>query len=671
MGMGMLRRRGPKVASTTPARGFTPLGEVESDACGVLIAARSEASGALVDIRVLAPALKSGRAFMRRLEGDMNVLREVRHTNLVSVMQFDRRAGAVVYESLPGSTTLTRLLHGHGPLEPAASLVLLEDCISGLEALHSAGVLHRNLTPDSVVVETTGAVLLRDAGLAGTPVTAGVLPGEQPYLAPEVLAGGPPTSAADLYAATAVFVESLGGRASKAAVRLDLRPLLIQGMAEDPSKRSATLDDFRHELDEYARATLGEGWRKDGRALLTAVAADQANRAVRVGSPAGIPGNAAAAATATVAALRTPGSRSPRVWVGLGTLGVGALIAVLVLARSVSAPPGTSGGSGFLSNLLPFFNPPTATASPIAPGVEPGPSAGTNPPGTAVLLPIVGPTSTPSGLPLPPPTPTPNPTLLSQTINWTSATPTAATYGQSYQPAASGGGSGNPVVVSSLTTAVCKSVAGTIDYIGVGACEIDATQAGNSRYNAALSKTMSWDIGKASQSIAITSPRPTSPTYGGSYSVTASAAGGAVTFSADPSSAACSVSSTGSVSFIAAGTCVIDANQPGNADYNFAQQRQEQIEVAQAPQAIAFTSLAPTCPCTLGQQYTVTATGGGSGNPVTFSIDPSSTPLICSISGSTVTITGGLPGTCIIDAFQAGDANYAAAPEQPQTINVS
>ena len=665
----MLRGRGPKIASTAPARGFTPLGEVESDACGVLIAARSEASGALVDIRVLAPALKSGRAFMRRLEGDMDVLREVRHTNLVSVMQFDKRAGAVVYESLPGSITLTRLLHGRGPLELAASLVLLEDCISGLEALHSAGVLHRNLTPDSVVVETTGAVLLRDAGLAGTPVTAALPPGQQPYLAPEVLAGAPPTSAADLYAATAVFVESLGGRASQAALRDDLRPLLTQGMAEDPSKRSATLEDFRRELDAYARATLGEGWRKDGRALQTAAAAGQADRAVRVGSQAGMSGNAATAATATVAALRSPGSRSPRVWVGLGTLGVAALIAVLVLARSVSQPPGPPGGPGFLGNLLPFFNPPTASASPIAPGVEPGPSAGTNP-GTAVLLPIVGPTSTPNGLPPPPPTPTPNPTLLSQTISWTSATPTGATYGQSYQPAASGGGSGNPVVFSSLTTAVCKSLAGTIDYIGVGACEIDATQAGNSRYNAAPTKTMSWDIGKASQSIAITSPRPSSPTYGGSYNVTASAAGGPVTFSADPSSAACSVSSTGSVSFIAAGTCVIDANQPGNADYNLAQQRQEQFEVAQAAQSITFTSQAPTCPCSLLQQYTVTATGGGSGNPVTFNIDPSSTPLICSISGSTVTIIG-LPGTCIIDAFQAGDANYSAAPEQQQTINVS
>src|SRR5580704_18403671 len=114
--MGSWGRRGSKRSSVASARGFTPLREVESDASGALIAARSEASGALVDIKALAPALTSSRAFMRRLEGDMEALREVRHTNLVSVMQFDKHAGAIVYESLPGST-LTQLLDGHGPLE--------------------------------------------------------------------------------------------------------------------------------------------------------------------------------------------------------------------------------------------------------------------------------------------------------------------------------------------------------------------------------------------------------------------------------------------------------------------------------------------------------------------------------------------------------------------------
>ena len=162
--MGSQGRRGWRQRQPATGRGFRPLGELESDRSGVLIAARSEVSGALVDIRVLAPELTADRASMSRLGRDMGVLREVRHTNLVSVMNFDKRAGAVIYESVPGST-LAQVLKGQGSLELAASLVLLDDCAAGLAALHNDGVLHRNVTPDAVVIETTGAVLLRDAGL--------------------------------------------------------------------------------------------------------------------------------------------------------------------------------------------------------------------------------------------------------------------------------------------------------------------------------------------------------------------------------------------------------------------------------------------------------------------------------------------------------------------------
>src|ERR1700688_4113523 len=297
--MGSLRRRVWHISSKSTSRGFTPVGEVTSDRSGVLMAARSEASGALVDIRVLAPALTADRAFMHRLGRDMNILKEIRHTNLVSVMDFDKRAGAVVYESVPGSTR-TQLLAGQGPLELAASLVLLEDCVAGLEALDKVGVLHRNVTPDAVVIETTGAVLLRDAGLSALEGAAGRVPGQQPYVAPEVLGGAAPTVGADMYAATAVFAEAIGGRASTIGVRTDLRPLLTQGLATDPSKRSATLEGFRAELDDYARGTIGESWRKDGRALLIVAAAAQATRAIRVTPPPAAPAepNVAAAALA-------------------------------------------------------------------------------------------------------------------------------------------------------------------------------------------------------------------------------------------------------------------------------------------------------------------------------------------------------------------------------------
>ncbi len=85
-------------------------------------------------------------------------------------------------------------------------------------------------------------------------------------------------------------------------------------------------------------------------------------------------------------------------------------------------------------------------------------------------------------------------------------------------------------------------------------------------------------------------------------------------------------------------------------------------------QAIKFTSTAPTGATVGGASYTVTATGGLTGNPVSFTIDSASSS-VCAIAGATVTFTA--PGTCTIDANQAGNTNYDAASEAQQTFSVS
>jgi parallel beta-helix repeat protein len=86
------------------------------------------------------------------------------------------------------------------------------------------------------------------------------------------------------------------------------------------------------------------------------------------------------------------------------------------------------------------------------------------------------------------------------------------------------------------------------------------------------------------------------------------------------------------------------------------------------PQAITFTSSPPASP-TVGGSYTVSATGGGSGNPVAFSIDASSTSGACSISGATVSFTG--VGSCVIDANQAAAGSYSAAPQVQQSFTIA
>ena len=84
-------------------------------------------------------------------------------------------------------------------------------------------------------------------------------------------------------------------------------------------------------------------------------------------------------------------------------------------------------------------------------------------------------------------------------------------------------------------------------------------------------------------------------------------------------------------------------------------------------QAVAFTSVAPASAMVGGPTYAVAATGGVSGNPVTFY---SVTPLVCTLSGSTVSFVGA--GTCTIDADQAGtNTAYSAAPTSTQSFSVS
>ncbi|HEY1762777.1 MAG TPA: OmpA family protein [Acidimicrobiales bacterium] len=173
--------------------------------------------------------------------------------------------------------------------------------------------------------------------------------------------------------------------------------------------------------------------------------------------------------------------------------------------------------------------------------------------------------------------------------------------------------------------------------------------------------TDSGTIAQAAQSIAFTNTPPVSPLIGATYTVAATggASGNAVTFSVDnTSTSGCTVnSSTGLVTLTSPqGTCVIDANQTGDTAYSAATQVQQAVTSRTASeQIITFTNTAPTSP-QVGSTYTVTAAGMTSSNPVTFTVDPTSTSG-CTVNATTGLVTLSAPaGTCVIDANQSGSA---------------
>jgi probable HAF family extracellular repeat protein len=89
------------------------------------------------------------------------------------------------------------------------------------------------------------------------------------------------------------------------------------------------------------------------------------------------------------------------------------------------------------------------------------------------------------------------------------------------------------------------------------------------------------------------------------------------------------------------------------------------VPVVQQSQSITFTSTPPSG-AIVGGTYSVSATGGGSGNAVTFT---SLAPAVCSVSGNAVSLNAG--GTCTIAADQAGGTGYLAAPQVTQSFDIN
>jgi hypothetical protein len=266
--------------------------------------------------------------------------------------------------------------------------------------------------------------------------------------------------------------------------------------------------------------------------------------------------------------------------------------------------------------------------------------------------------------------------LNSQAINFTQpATPQTYSSGLTIPLSATGGGSENPVVFSidGTSTGAGSISGGTLTVTSVGSFVIDANQAGNSNYSAAPQVQRTVVVSQAAQAINFT--QPTSPViYSGtsilvSLSATGGASGNAVVFTIDASSTGTGSISGSTLTVTGVGNFVIDANQTGNTNYSAAPQVQRTV-VANAliAQAINFTQPATPQTYSSGLTISLSASGGGSENPVVFSIDASSTGA-GSISGSTLTVT--TVGSFVIDANQAGNSNYSAAPQVQRTVVVT
>jgi hypothetical protein len=203
----------------------------------------------------------------------------------------------------------------------------------------------------------------------------------------------------------------------------------------------------------------------------------------------------------------------------------------------------------------------------------------------------------------------------------------------------------------------------TVTIIGAGSTNITASQAGNANYNAAADVTQILTV-NAKQSQTITFAALPAKTFGDAAFTLSASASSQLAVSYASSNTAVATVSGNTITIVGAGTTTITASQAGNDAFAAASNVTQTLIVNKAGQTITFAALPAKI---LGSAaFSITATGGASGLPVTFA---SSNSSVATISGSTVTIVAA--GTTNITASQAGTANYNAAADVVQPLTVT
>ena len=230
-----------------------------------------------VALKVMHPHLADDEQFVARFHREAKSAASLSHPNVVAV--FDQGAqGDAVYlamEHLPGAT-LRDLLASSGPLSPREALGVLEPVLDALGTAHRAGLIHRDVKPENVLIGDDGRVKVADFGLAraasgsASGTTQGMLIGTVAYLSPELVLRGVADARSDVYAAGVMLFELLTGRQPfTGEVPIQVAYQHVNSDVPAPSTVVPGLDPALDRVVQRATARDPDDRPADARALLT------------------------------------------------------------------------------------------------------------------------------------------------------------------------------------------------------------------------------------------------------------------------------------------------------------------------------------------------------------------------------------------------------------------
>ncbi|MBO2452503.1 Stk1 family PASTA domain-containing Ser/Thr kinase [Actinomadura barringtoniae] len=171
----------------------------------------------VIALKVMHSHLASDEDFVARFIGEAKAAAALSHPNVVAV--YDQRTDGehvfLVMEYVPGRT-LRDLLNERGRLGPREALEILQPMLAALGAAHRAGLVHRDVKPENVLLTDDGQIKVADFGLARAESASkmtktGLIIGTVGYLAPEQVLSGNADIRSDVYAAGVLLYELMTG----------------------------------------------------------------------------------------------------------------------------------------------------------------------------------------------------------------------------------------------------------------------------------------------------------------------------------------------------------------------------------------------------------------------------------------------------------------------------
>lgn len=324
-----------------------------------------------VAVKVLAERFAADQAFVERFRREASAAAGLNHPNIVAVYDRGEAEGTyyIVMEYLKGPD-LKRVIRDQGPLDPAVAVDNALQILSALSAAHAAGIIHRDIKPQNVMVGEDGRLRVADFGIARADADqqmteAGSVIGTAQYLSPEQAQGEETTAASDTYAVGIVLYEMLTGRVPfdgdrpvtvamkqineppvpprvfAQGIPPELDAVVMKALSKRPEDRYTSAEDFTAALLDV-RAEMPGG--QQSTLILTAPAAGAAagaaatmeTQAVGNGSGAGRGGNGRGGSKG-----KKGGGNRPAIW-GIAAVIVAALVVALALAL-------TRGGSDMVA----------------------------------------------------------------------------------------------------------------------------------------------------------------------------------------------------------------------------------------------------------------------------------------------------------------------------------